>query len=395
MLGMLRVGVAERRRRLAVRHALCPTARLGDPVALVRRLVALHATDPASVFLGLAARTASMVPASIEHALYEQRALVRMLGMRRTMFVVPSELVAVVERSTMERIASAQRRLLVSHLGQAGAVRDPAGWLGDVERAVLRALAERGGTATAAQLSAHEPRLRTSLLLGEGKPYQRRSNITSRVLLLLGAQGRVVRGRPTGSWVSQRYLWTLTEQWLPAPDELPSPARARAALAQRWLRSYGPAPIADLQWWTGWPVRQVRQAVADCPVVEVDLGGVAGIALADELDGTPDSEPWAALLPALDSTVMGWSDRGWFLGDHGRALFDRAGNAGPTVWLNGRIVGGWAQRRDGDITIRALEDIGAEGTALVQAEASRLTGWLGDVRITPRFRTPTERELSG
>ncbi|WP_407647040.1 hypothetical protein [Actinacidiphila soli] len=39
-------------------------------------------------------------------------------------------------------------------------------------------------------------------------------------------------------------------------------------------------------------------------------------------------------------------------------------------------------------------DPGAEAAAVIGAAAARLSGWLGDVRVTPRFRTPLERELS-
>jgi hypothetical protein len=104
--------------------------------------------------------------------------------------------------------------------------------------------------------------------------------------------------------------------------------------------------------------------------------------------------PWVALLPALDPTVMGWSGRDWYLGEHGPTLFDRNGNAGPTVWWDGRVVGGWASRADGEIAVRLLEDVGAEGAAAVEAAAGGLARWLGGVRVTPRFRTPLERELS-
>lgn len=48
-------------------------------------------------------------------------------------------------------------------LGQAGVVAEPEPWLADVERSALRALAEIGRPATAAELSAAEPRLRTAL----------------------------------------------------------------------------------------------------------------------------------------------------------------------------------------------------------------------------------------
>jgi Winged helix DNA-binding domain len=91
---------------------------------------------------------------------------------------------------------------------------------------------------------------------------------------------------------------------------------------------------------------------------------------------------------------MGWQERGWFLGDHGPALFDRTGNIGPTVWCDGRIVGGWAHRADGTVAVRLLDDVGAEARAAVEAQAERLAARIGPVRVVPRFRTPLERELS-
>jgi hypothetical protein len=75
-------------------------------------------------------------------------------------------------------------------------------------------------------------------------------------------------------------------------------------------------------------------------------------------------------------------------------LFDRSGNIGPTVWSDGRIVGGWAQRGDGEIAYRLLADVGSEKAGAVAAAAHGLSAWIGDVRVTPRFRTPLERELA-
>ena len=90
---------------------------------------------------------------------------------------------------------------------------------------------------------------------------------------------------------------------------------------------------------------------------------------------------------------MGWSQRAWYVGEHAAALFDRSGNIGPTVWCDGRIVGGWAQRAGGEVVVRLLEDIGTAAAARRRQEAARLTAWIGPVRVTPRFRTPLEREL--
>jgi hypothetical protein len=58
------------------------------------------------------------------------------------------------------------------------------------------------------------------------------------------------------------------------------------------------------------------------------------------------------------------------------------------------VVGGWAQRGDGEVVYRLLEDVGTEVDTATATEAARLTDWLGPTRVTPRFRTPLERELT-
>ena len=63
-----------------------------------------------------------------------------------------------------------------------------------VDDGVLAALTARG-EATAAELAGDDARLATELVLSAGKSYQGRQTIASRVLLLLAAQGRAVRGR--------------------------------------------------------------------------------------------------------------------------------------------------------------------------------------------------------
>ncbi|MCA9556470.1 MAG: winged helix DNA-binding domain-containing protein, partial [Myxococcales bacterium] len=81
-------------------------------------------------------------------------------------------------------------------------------------------------------------------------------------------------------------------------------------------------------------------------------------------------------------------------GEHGDPLFDRNGNVGPTIWVDGRVVGGWAQRSDGEVVVRLLEDVGRSAKRAVEARAAELGAWLDGVVTTPRFRTPLERELS-
>jgi hypothetical protein len=396
----LKVSDAQRRGRLVERHLL------GAPVAtvdeVVSTIVALHATDPVTVYLSARARSRCAV-ADVDAVLYESRAVVRMLGMRRTVFVVPAGLAGVVQAACTDDVAARMRRQLVKDLAGGGiGDGDAGGWLRSVEDAVLR----------------------TQLVYAPDKSYGGAANITSRVLILMAAEGRMIRGHRRGGWSSGQFEWFLPETWLRGGEDALTPGAAadgvpgagldasigtglnaglgagldagvaRAELARQWLRTFGPAPVKDLQWWAGWTGAQTKAALAALPVIEVDLDGQAGIALADDLSFTAEPPPVAALLPALDPTPMGWQAREWYLGPHATTLFDRTGNIGPTVWWEGRVVGGWAQRASGEVVYRLLEDIGADGTAAVSAEASALEAWLGPARVTPRFRTPLERELS-
>jgi hypothetical protein len=94
---------------------------------------------------------------------------------------------------------------------------------------------------------------------------------------------------------------------------------------------------------------------------------------------------------------MGWRERDWYLRPELRPrLFDGSGNVGPTVWWDGQVVGGWAQRKDGEIVWRILTPggLGHEADTAIAAAAERLRAWVGTTPITPRFRTPLERELT-
>ena len=391
---MTRIGVEERRARLARRHRLAPSARSDDPVEIAGDLVGLHASDPGSVYLAAAARMRKPALGPVEEALYDARTLLRMLGMRRTMFVLPLDLAAIVQAACAGAVAARQRRRLETMIEGAGLHDDAATHVREIEQETLAVLEARG-EATGAELSKETPALRQEILIGRGTKWEGAQRLTTWVLVLLGAEGRIVRGRPRGTWISSQYRWAPLESWLGGALEDWAVEDAQAELVRRWLATYGPAAVADVRWWTGWTMRDTKRALAQLETFEVDLDGEPGLVLADDLEPAAPSEPWVALLPGLDPTVMGWKRREWYLGPHGPALFDSAGNAGPTVWCDGRIVGGWGQPESGEVALRLLEDVGAEARAAVEAEAERLGALLGGVRASQRFGAPLVRELSG
>jgi hypothetical protein len=390
---MRRIDTTERRARLVTRHHLAPHARARTLAEVARAVVGIHSSDPITVFLGGWARLVDPDVGAMERELYEDGTLLRMHGMRRTLFVFPRDIAPLIHAGATDKIAAAERTRVLSQIEGAGIANDPVAWLAEVEASTLKALRARG-EATANQLGADEPRLRTQMRFAVGKKYEGTVGVSTRLLFLLALEGRIARGRPAGTWLSSQYNWIPIESIYPAGYPPVEPKAARTEIVRRWLEGFGPGTLADIRWYTGWTVAEVRRILGELEVVEVDLDGVTGIVLADDQERTQAPAPFASFLPGLDPTVMGWIDRQFFLGGHAETLFDTNGNAGPTVWWDGRIVGGWAQRADGEVDYRLLEDVGREAVAAIETERDRLRTWLGPARVNPRFRTFFERTLA-
>ena len=283
---------------------------------------------------------------------------------------------------------------MIKDVEAAGIDVDGARWLEQACGATLEAL-DTLGEASATELRRHVEPLGATMVYAPDKAYGGTMSVAPRVLTVLSASGLVVRASNQGGWNVSRPRWARTGQWLGEEPDVPPEADARAELVRRWLWSFGPATVADLKWWLGSTLGAVRPALEAAGAVEVDLHGRTGVARADDLEPVDPVEPGAALLPGLDPTTMGWQEREWYLGPHKTAIFDTAGNAGLTAWWDGRIVGGWNQTASGDVFLQLLEDVGADARAALDAEADRLTTWLGGQRVAPRFPSPLSRQAAG
>ena len=383
-----RISVEERRTRLGIRHRLAAPHRAADVVEAARSVVCLHATDPAAIFLSARARVDGMTCGDLERALYRDRTLVKHLAMRRTLFVFPRERLADAHASASVRVAEQERRRLSRFVEAGGLHPNGERWLKKVSQQVLAAL-EDGRERTFAELRAEVPLLEGSIPYAPDKSWGGALPVGPRVLTALSAAGTVVRGTNAGAWTASRPRWTSMAAWLGAPIETRSEAAGTAAMVGAWLRAFGPGSEQDLKWWLGSTLTAVRRALADVSAVAVDLDGKVGYVLPDDVEAPAEKvKPWVALLPALDPTTMGWNERDWYLGAHRRQVFDTNGNAGPTIWCDGRIVGGWRQQADGTVEVQLLEDVGRQARRAIDAEAARLTTWFGGKRPLPRFPSP-------
>ncbi len=379
-----------RRARLARRHALHPAHRLDDATAIARSLVAYHATDASTVHLAAAARMRQPSVSAVERALYDERSVVKQLAMRRTLFAFPVEMLPAVWGSAAARVAVQQYAQLARDLERHGVSDDGAGWIERARTAVLEKMSD-GGELTARELREGLPALHGRTRVTTGSRWDLADlPFAPRLLTLLGAEHRIVRAHNEGHWRTSRPRWTLTETWLArVPEPLPA-AEGYAVLVREWLVRFGPGTEADLVWWLGATKAAVRSALAAVDARPVTLdSGATGYLLPDDdqLDEVP-VEPWAALLPTLDPSLMGWRERDFYLAPalvpH---LFDSNGNGGTTAWLNGRVVGCWVQDERARVRVIPCAPIDAASADLLEAEAERLTTFLDGVVISNVYKS--------
>ena len=381
------ISAVQRRARLAARHGLAPAYRRDSVAEVADAMVALHATEPATVHLAVAARSGCTV-ADVEQALYEDRCVVKQLAMRRTLFGFPRDLLPAVLGSAAARVAEQQRRLIAQDAERYGITRDGERWLEAACAAVLERLSD-GSAQGAKELREALPELTGRLSYGEGTAYAGTVHIAPRVLTLLGARGLVVRAGNTGHWRTSRPTWSLPTTWLGEPLVPTDSRTGYAVLVRRWLASFGPGTETDVAWWLGATKGAVRQALADVGAVRVEVeGGATGWVLPDDVADVEEPEPWAALLPVLDPAAMGWKERDHYLDPADvPSLVDSNGNIGTTAWWCGRVVGAWVQDGAGEVRVLPRRPLERAAVEALEVEADRLTRWLDGVVISTVYRS--------
>ena len=221
----------ERRARLAIRHRLVATP-AEDVVEAADSMTCLHSSDPVTVYLSARARVQGFKQGDLEHALYEEKSLARIHAMRRTLFVVPVEMVSMLHHSSTVALIGPERKRLAGWLESSGIAKDGATWIETVSKKTVAALRRRGeAVADRAQQGRPRAEREDHLLQGrwlgpehrgdddpnplsprhrrEGDPGTTEGDVGQRHVPL-GADGRVARG------ADSRGLETRSAGWSPA-----------------------------------------------------------------------------------------------------------------------------------------------------------------------------------
>lgn len=330
---------------------------------------------------------------AIGQALYTDRRIVRHHAFRRTLWVMTREVAREAHAAATAKIGAVERRKLLEVLSADPTIDDAEAWYRSAVTSIRQLLAVEGPLSTR-EIGRHLPELTRRVTIGANTRNPAEVAAHTRLLLVAGFEGELVRTAPTHGWNTAEYGWSDAAAWLGRPLVGAGERDSTAGILTRWLSSFGPATETDIRWWTGWTVAQMRRALDDVGAEPVRLDDdQQGWVNVSDVDA-PDVEPWVALLPGLDPTTMGWKERTWYLDDAAQArTFDRWGNAGPTIWMNGIVVGGWAQRADGTVSYELFTKLSSGQRALLDDAIDRFSALVGPTRVRPRFPPPNQPDL--
>jgi len=334
--------------RLA-RHHLSERAPKKALLSVVRDMGGAQAQLLSAAQISLWARVRDLQIAQIEKALSERR-LVKASCMRRTLFLVPSEHLAVFVRGTARRAEKEIR--WARGKGVPDRVIDAAieAVLDVLDQPLTRPeIAERVSGALGVQIRAYQGGGWGNRRELAAVPVGELTYPVVDLLHLAGARGVVCYGPKRGS----EPTFVRADAWIPGWRDV-SREEAEDLLLRWYLRAFGPATAADFALWTGITLTDAREIWArqEADLTLVNVEGWQAAVFRQDLHDLAQAElerPLVRLLPYFDSFLLGHKEREHLAAtQHRPNIYRPQGWIAPVVLVDGRAVAVWEHVWNGD-----------------------------------------------
>ena len=315
----------------------------------------------------------------VNSAIWNDHTLVRAWAMRRTMFLLPSDQLAVFVRGTTRRATYHFRRAL-SRIGSQEK-------LDDLLDAVLGALEEPRTRSELAEIlsKSHGYKLKSKAGGGWGSkrpvPWVR----VGGSLLPVGWLLHVIAARDvSGPGDGNEATYVRADKWISNWKDMPV-EKAERELLVKYLGAFGPTTLQDFALWAGMYVRDAKpiwQSEAE-NLVHVDVEGWKASMLQSnlkDLEKAELDEPVVRLLPYFDSFLLGHKSHRNIVdqGNH-RKIYRNQGWVSPVLLVNGRAQGIWSHDQNKSIlAVRVIpfSRISSGVSSRIKEEASDLGRFL-------------------
>ncbi|MDQ6773078.1 MAG: winged helix DNA-binding domain-containing protein [Candidatus Dormibacteraeota bacterium] len=322
-------------RRLTRHHLLTP-ARAEELVAGAGDICGVHAQMEASAELMLGMRVAGITRRDVRSALWSDRTLVKTVGLRGTLHLLPAGEVPTWMAANRLRFEADERRR-----GRLGI--DPQGFSG-----VVDAISAAVGPEPITKLEL-ERELETRAggwAVAKNAGWLGSYSNWPMALGWAAALGRVCYG-PT---LAGRITFVRLADWTGWREE--DPFAAGLFVLRRFLRAYGPSTRAEFARWFGLEPALARRLFEELQpeLAEVDVEGSRRALLAEDLDAAAEPAPDTVhLLPHFDVYTVGSHPRDQLMPPGSPVALAAPGTAAPlaVLLLGGCVAGVWERRPKG------------------------------------------------
>jgi len=366
--------------RLA-RHHLSERAPKRTLLSVLRDMGGAQAQLLSAAQVSLWSRVRDLQLTHIEEA-FEKRRLVKASCMRRTLFLVPSDQLAVFVRGTVGRAEKEIRWALGKGVPERV-----------IDKAIEAALSALDEPLTRPEIAERVTRtLGVQMKTFEGGGWGNRRNLAAvpvgelnypvvELLHLAAARGVICYGPPRGN----EPTFVRADACIPGWKDV-SREEAEEQLLHIYLRAFGPATAADFALWSGITLTDARQVWSriQTDLASVDVNGWQAWVLRKDLQELVRAEfdhPLVNLLPYFDSFLLGHKEREHLAAlEHRPKIYRPQGWISPVVLVDGRVVAVWEQVRERDglrLRVTKFGSISKRIAARIAEEAQELGRFLG------------------
>jgi len=319
------------------KHHLTNDFKVDDILKITNDLCGLQATGTFEPYVYLFSRKKGFRKEELDKELYKTKSLLKVRGMRNTMFIVPKNDAPLIHNATNYL----KENRFEGFFNYSDFTRIE---YNELETKILQVLKNE------------------SLIATDIKKRIGSDRNISIIISLMCDKLLLVRDKPPKGWKDRRNTYSLMKYNFPDLNfQNVEEIKSIQSLILRYIKSYGPVTEQDITWWTGFTKTKVKNAIDSIQLHIERINLFDEIHYIEKLDLeslkniSPQKTQIINLLANLDPYLMGYKNRKRFINDEiYDFVFDRSGNATTTILLDGTVIGIWDFQSKPDPIVKIL-----------------------------------------
>ncbi len=313
-------------RYILSKQHLSEDSKIDDIIQITKDIGGLHATSVTTPYLSLLARTNSFAKENLREELYLKKSLAKVTFVRKTMFILPKNLLPVaftaVQRNAKILTDQHLKYLKLTQMEYKSAA-----------KRILNILKNRG--LTLKELKTEIDTIPTLMY----------------IVRMMCFQGLLIKGAPKSGWKSSLHTYYPFGEYYPDLDMTTLDEKeAQLFVIKEYITNFGPVTESDITWWTGFPKSRVRELLKEIQdkLSTLNISGLEGqfFVLSSQANTIKALQTQNLktlnILPCLDPYLMGYKNRDRYVDQNIYShVYDLSGNATTTILHEGKVIGIW------------------------------------------------------